>query len=127
MSVTSPFLVLNCDCENATRWMVNQLTSTNLTVLRTFNSKDVRTTNADCLCPHHGTSQCNCQIMIYLVYKKGQSSPTSLMIHGYDQYTLFYLVDNPQQRIDPSLEAAIHNALIPDPAHLFIHVHEMAK
>jgi len=119
MNTAPPFLVLNSDCSNSAKWLIHQLASAKLTVLRTFNSNDVRSTGAECLCPHHGTSQCNCQIMIFLVYQRGHTSPVSLVVHGYDQYTLFYIVDTPQQHADPALENVIRNALIPSPAQFF--------
>jgi hypothetical protein len=127
MNTATPFLVLNSDCGNSAKWLINQLASANLTVLRTFNSNDVRSTSTECLCPHHGTSQCNCQIMIFLVYQRGHASPVSLVVHGYDQFTLFYVVDTPQQRADPALESLIHNVLVPTPAQFFTQVDQSVE
>jgi hypothetical protein len=126
MSTVAPFLVLNTGCEKATYWLANQMKRANLTLLRTFNSNDVRSSAAACPCPHHGANDCNCQVMIFLVYQKSQHAPVSLVVHGYDQYTLFYLVDSPQQRADPGLEAIIRTALVPTPALLFSHMDQMA-
>lgn len=128
MSAAAPFLILNSDCDHATCWFANQMQDADLTLLRTFNSNDVHPDpGTDCLCPYHGTADCNCQILIFLVYQKGHVSPVTLIIHGYDHYTMFYLVDNPQQRADPGLEAAIRHALTPTPAHFFSQVSQMIE
>ena len=39
-----------------------------------------------CPCPNHGTSQCTCQYIVYIVHQEGQP-PISLEVHGYDDRT----------------------------------------
>jgi hypothetical protein len=58
-------------------------------VSSSFNLQSARSELADpkaCSCPHHGTSECNCQ---YVVMNVGQSNfpATSLVIHGHDLET----------------------------------------
>jgi hypothetical protein len=83
-----------------------------LRVFRTFDLQLVRRAQVNCPCPHHGTAQCNCQMVVLLVYD-GRSEFVSLVVHGHSGQTWFSIVDTPQQRADPRLEAAIRLALVP--------------
>jgi uncharacterized glyoxalase superfamily protein PhnB len=127
MNAVSPFLVIDSNCYDAVEWLKNQLANAHLTLLRTFDSNDVSVSHSECHCPHHGANACNCQVMVFMVYKKGHSSPLSLVVHGYDGSTLLYVVDTPQQRANPNIEASIRNALSPGYATLLPPVHAMAE
>lgn len=111
MSEMSPFLVLDQTCADAMDWIIDQFSSFGLHAVRTFDLQVARQTNTQCPCPHHGTDQCDCQLVVLLVYKPGHS-PISIVAHGYDGQTWFSVVDSPQQRADPKLEAAIRHAII---------------
>lgn len=41
---------------------------------------------ASCPCPHHGTAECTCQYLVYLVYA-GPFKPLTVVVHGYDNQT----------------------------------------
>lgn len=118
MSDSSPFLILEQPCDDAIDWVARQISSAGLQVVRTFDLLVARQTHASCPCPHHGTEQCDCQMVVLLVYGSGgykpsESQPVSIVAHGYDGQTWFSVVDTPQQRADPHLEAAIRQALVP--------------
>jgi hypothetical protein len=81
-----------------------------LQVMRTFDLQSTRHDPAECRCPHHGTEQCNCQMVVLLVYGENYQ-PISLIAYSYDGKTWFSLVDTPQQRADPHLERTIRQAL----------------
>jgi hypothetical protein len=49
---------------------------------------------------------------VLLVYG-GQTQLVSIVAHGHNGQTWFSMVDTPQQRADPHLEAAIRLALAP--------------
>jgi hypothetical protein len=110
-----PFLVLKKDCGEAVRWLSEHLTQSGLQVVQTFDLNTARLDHSLCTCPHHGTEQCDCQMVVLLVYDNG-SSPASVVAHGHDGQTWFTLVDFPQQGIPYVLEAAIQDALAP---HIF--------
>ncbi len=112
------FLVMNRTCDQAIQWVRDKLSDAGLQVVRTFDLKDARSAHFDCTCPHHGTEQCNCQMVVLLVYG-GNRPPLSLIAHGHDDKTWFYVVDTPQQRADPRLETAIRQTLIPPATDLF--------
>jgi hypothetical protein len=109
MSDNSPFLVLEETCDEAIVWFTEQVDHTGMQVVRTFDLQATRQENPDCPCPHHGSDQCDCQ-MVLLVYHPGHQ-PISIVAHGFDGQTWFSVVDNPQQRADPHLEATIRHLM----------------
>lgn len=112
MSVSPPFLFVNKACDEAVAEAVQQLVSANLQVLRTFDFHNSPSTFTQCTCPNHGTEQCDCQLVVLLVYRD-KLPPTSLVAHGHDGKTWFALVDSPEQRAAPRSIAAIRQALVP--------------
>ena len=112
MSDSSPFLILEQPCDDAINWVARQIGNAGLQVVRTFDLHVARHTHANCPCPHHGTDQCDCQMVVLLVYGSDRQ-PVSIVAHGHNGQTWFSVVDTPQQRADPRLEAAIRLALVP--------------
>jgi len=51
--------------------------------------------------------------MVVLLVYGSERQPVSILAHGYNGQTWFSVVDTPQQRADPRLEAAIRQALVP--------------
>jgi hypothetical protein len=112
MNYTPPFLFLNKACDEAVAEVMQQLVSANLQVLRTFDLQISSTAFMQCTCPNHGTEQCDCQLVVLLVYRD-KLPPTSLVAHWHDGKTWFALVDSPEQRAAPRSIAAIQQALVP--------------
>ena len=110
MSDSSPFLILEQPCGDAIDWVARQIDRAGLRVVRTFDLQVARQTQTSCPCPHHGTEQCDCQMVILLVYAR-ECQPISIIAHGYNGQTWFSVVDTPQQHADPRLEAVIRLAL----------------
>lgn len=110
MNSTPPFLFVNKDCDEAVAEVMQQLVSTNLQVLRTFDLQMSRTAFMQCTCPNHGTEQCDCQLVVLLVYFD-KLPPISMIAHGHDGHTWFALVDSPEQRAAPRTMAVIRQAL----------------
>lgn len=122
MNDSPPFLYLRQPCDEAVAWVFGQISSAGLKVVRTFDLLNARHAHANCPCPHHGTEQCDCQMVVLLVYGNGglktsggdkspDRQPVSLVAHGHNGQTWFSLVDTPQQRANPLLEAAIRQAV----------------
>ena len=112
MSGSSPFLILEQPCDAAIDWVIRQISGIGLQVVRTFDLHVARHDHTGCPCPYHGTDQCDCQMVVLLIYGS-EREPISLVAHGYNRQTWFSVVDNPQQRADPRLETAIRLALAP--------------
>jgi predicted alpha/beta-hydrolase family hydrolase len=111
MNDKSPFLIIVQSYDEALAWVTHRLSSVGLQVMRTFDLQAARHAHTDCPCPHHGTEQCDCQMVVLLVYGS-DDRPISMVAHSFDGRTTFSLVDTPQQRADPHLEAAIMRALL---------------
>ena len=116
MSDGSPFLLLDQPCDRAVGWVIKQINKTGLRVLVTFDLQVARLAHFDCKCPYHGTDQCDCQMVVLLVYSNGkdtfsEQNPVSIVAHGHSGQTWFSVVDTPQQRADPRMETAIRLSL----------------
>lgn len=110
MSQNVAFLTLNQAWSDVSAWVTHQLSNSGLWLIQTFNLQAARQAQIDCTCPHHGKSECNCQILVLLVYRH-TGNPITLMIHGYDSITWLSLVDIPGQRADPYFETLIRRVL----------------
>lgn len=110
MNTLSPFLSLNESCDEALPWLKQRLAAAHLPVVQTFDLHDARHALEDCACPHHGTEQCDCQMIVLLVYA-GESGPATLILHGNDGQTWLSLVDRPGQPANTQTAAAIRQAL----------------
>ncbi len=115
MSRNNPFLVLKKECGEAVQWLTERLRQAGLQVVQTFDFQAARAAQGQCSCPHHGTEQCDCQMVVLLVYENG-NPPASLVAHGRDGQTWFTLVEAPQPGPDERFEAAILDVLAP---HIF--------
>ncbi len=110
MNQSALFLTLNQRWIDAIQWANQQFTDAGMRTVSTFDFQAARSAQVECTCPHHGTESCNCQMVVLLVYD-GNRLPVSLLIHGNDDHTWFYLADSPSQRGDPELEAAVRQIL----------------
>ncbi len=111
MSDNLPFLKLEKTCDEAVDWITERARRVGLQVVRTFDLQDTWNPNIDCACPHHGTDRCDCEMAVLLIYKK-EYEPISVVAHGYDGKTWFWIVNNPQQRADPHLETSLRYSLV---------------
>jgi len=82
--------------------------------MRVMQTFDLRLTSplkpGYCTCPHHGTDQCDCQMIVLLIYGN-EERPVSLILHGNDGQTWLAIADDPRQRADVKLITAIQQAL----------------
>ena len=118
MSALIPFLALDQIGDQVLAWVNQQLIGAGFRVVQTFDLQAARLTHADCPCPHHGTDECNCQMIVLLVYRKRDEDPATLVIHGQDGRTWLSLATPLTQRASHKLEAAIRHALVPHPVDL---------
>ena len=112
MSTLMPFLVLDQTCDQVLVWVSQQLTSASFRVVQTFDLQVARLAHPDCPCPHHGTNDCNCQMVVLLVYGK-QDEPATLVIHGQDGRSWVSLAGPVGKRFNQHLEVVVRRALIP--------------
>ena len=92
MNPNRPILSLQQDCDTAVPLIVTRMQKSGLQVICTFDLHQTRTAETDCSCPHHGTDQCDCQMIVLLVYGK-DTHPVSVIAHGHNGQTRFSLVE----------------------------------
>ena len=107
---TSSFLIVDLPCDMALQAAKKKLLQGGLRALQTFDLHTARHTQQDCPCPHHGTADCDCQMVVLMVYGE-TAEPVTLILHGSDGQTRFSIADDPSQRIDKKLVASIKEAL----------------
>jgi hypothetical protein len=110
MNTLTPFCSISCSCDEALQWTQRQLSRAGLRGMQTFDLHTARHALEDCPCPHHGTSACDCQMVVLLVYGNA-SEPVTLILHGHDGQTWVSIADNPNQRADERLTTAVKQAL----------------
>lgn len=115
MNALSSFLPVNQSCDEAFDLLNQSLSRNGLRVLRTFDLHDARLGLEGCPCPHHGTEQCDCQMIVVLVYGDA-TEPATLILHGNNGQTWLSLVNNSLQHADPSIQSAIEQALQQNPS-----------
>lgn len=108
-----PFFSANRSYSEVLPWLKQRLSGAGLRVMQTFDLRRTSPLNlGSCPCPHHGTDQCDCQLIVLLVYGE-EEHPVSLMLHGNDGQTWLSLVDHPGQWADAKTVAAIQHAVTP--------------
>ena len=130
----SPFLSVNQPCDEALRWTKKQLSQAGLRAVQTFDLHTARAGLHDCHCPNHGTEDCDCQMVIVLVYGNTSdvstpldtsvstpldtsvltplnTNPVTLFLHGNDGQTWLSIADEPRQRANSKLLDGIRVAL----------------
>jgi hypothetical protein len=107
---TPSFLTVDLPCEVSLQAAKKKLSQTGLRALQTFDLHTARHTQQDCPCPNHGTADCDCQMIVLMVYGE-TPEPAALILHGSDGQTRFSIADDPSQRTDRRLVASIKEAL----------------
>jgi len=93
-------------------WTIEILSKIGMQVVPSFDLQVARASQTNCTCPHHGSAQCSCQMVVLLIYQDGKP-PVTLVLHGYDGRTEISLVESINPRVDPTQVVAIHAALLP--------------
>jgi hypothetical protein len=105
-----PFLIVEQPYKIAIEQVVQQIRSLGLQITMTFDLQEARLGHADCTCPHHGTEQCDCQLVVILIYGHGPK-PITLIAHGHEGETRFSFVDTPQQHASQPMETLLLRTL----------------
>jgi hypothetical protein len=110
MSQGTYLLTLNLDSKKAVKRMMDRLAADGMKVIRSFDLQTARAAHVDCTCPHHGKDECDCQLVVMLVYDD-QGTPITLVAHGKDNKTHFALVDPPESLQERLLKTKILQAM----------------
>lgn len=104
------FLTVDLPCDMALQTAKKKLSQANLRALQTFDLHTARHIQQDCPCPNHGTANCDCQMVVLMIYGE-TAEPVTLILHGSDGQTRFSIADDPSQRADKKLVASIKEVL----------------
>ena len=110
MSPKTPLTTFAASHEAAISWIDQQLSAIGLVVKPTFDLQDAKSAHTNCTCPHHGTVQCDCQIVVLLIYG-GREGPLSLVVHSRDGNTYLSMSGIPSVRGEDTLSSKIIRAL----------------
>jgi hypothetical protein len=69
------------DCEVVAEYLTQVLNNSGYEVIRSFDLQRAREVHTSCACSYHGTADCNCQLIILLVYLQTEQ-PRTLVLHG---------------------------------------------
>ena len=100
---------LNFDCETVITQLTRSLTQSGLRVVRSFDLQSACASFPDLTCPHHGDSNCDCQLVVLLIYGT-EAIPATIILHSHRGKTDADLVDSPNNRPDPDLVEMIRHA-----------------
>lgn len=117
MSALIPFLVLDQTCEQVLTWINGKLTHASFRVVQTFDLHVARLAHPNCPCPQHGTDDCNCQMIVVLVYGN-QGDPATLVIHGQEGRAWLSLAIPVNGHSNQHLEVAVRRVLMPHRAEI---------
>ena len=110
MNQSTYLLTLNFDSNQAVEQVSRRLKEDGFQIIRSFDLQTARTAHSNCKCPYHGMEECDCQMIVLLVYDK-HGQPLTMMAHSQDGKTHFELVDSPEQRPQREIKTAILQAL----------------
>jgi hypothetical protein len=107
---TSSLLTVDQPCEMALQMAKKKFEKSGLRALQTFDLHAARHSHQECPCPNHGTADCDCQMVVLMVYGE-TSEPVTLILHGSDGQTRFSIADDSSQRAYKKLVVSIKEAL----------------
>ncbi len=110
MDGSSAITFVNAACREAALRVRRSLERVGLRTLETFDLQTARSSGAACACPHHGMAECDCQMVVLMVYGEG-TAPIALVLHGSDGHTWISLPDWPAGGAEPLIEAAIASSM----------------
>ena len=87
-------MTISKNSETSLALVAKLLFENGLQMERSFDLRIAQDADIVCSCPHHGTTLCDCQIVVLLIYgsKKG---PETVVAHSQDGRTHFSLVKKP--------------------------------
>jgi hypothetical protein len=110
MSQLRQFIKFATSHEATISWINQQLTVLGLVVKPSFDLQVAKSSHNGCTCPHHGTAQCDCQIVVLLVYGE-QDSPITLVVHSQDGTTYLSMTESLYNGEENTIQGKIVAAL----------------
>jgi hypothetical protein len=92
------------------RQVKEELNQAGLGIEACFDLRSALAGSIECPCPHHGTADCDCQMVVLLVYGPGEP-PLTLTAHGHNYTTWISLEESPRLPVSPDLAGRLELTL----------------
>jgi hypothetical protein len=86
-------ITINLTVEKAVIWLEQELAQRGVETRRSFDLRSSRALAAGCLCPHHDTAVCDCQMIVLLLYGLTPYL-VPIVMHSYEGQTWLTVTDN---------------------------------
>ena len=110
MSQESRLISLNLDGNKAVENLSHRLTSDGMHVIRSVELQTALSAHENIPCPHHGLKQCDCQLIVLLVYDH-RGSHLKIVAHSKDKKTHFSLIDPPLNDNERKIKSKVLQSL----------------
>jgi len=107
----SLFLFVDRPYGETIKWVKQQLMQAGLHPVQTFDLHTARMGLHNYPCPNHGTDECDCQMVVLLVYGD-TGAPETLILHGNGENTWLSITDSLVSNAIGSLVEVIKETLI---------------
>lgn len=91
----------------ATAWVSARLAEAGFHIYASFDLHSARVTDSLCPCPQHGTSACDCQFVVLLVYRERQRAPATVVLHGHQGRTWITLAGVQDRKFEATIVEAL--------------------
>lgn len=107
-----PFLIVEQPYRIVIEQIRQQILHLGFQVNQTFDLQEARNAHTNCPCPYHGAEQCDCQLVIILVYGR-EAEPVTLVVHGYEGKTWFSFSEIHQSHVSQPVKTLLLRTLMP--------------
>lgn len=111
MNAQEPFKIYYGEAALVVVEIMEQLEAAGMQVVKSFDLRSACASFTDNICPHHGTSPCDCQLIVLLIYGI-ENWPISLILHSHRGQTELQWDVNPGAYPGPESRALIQSTLI---------------
>lgn len=105
-----PLLVVDIQCSRLIEPIKSSLIVKGLWTFESFDLRSTRAFHEGCSCPHHGTNECTCELVVLLVYH-AVGEPISMVLDGRDDQTFVFVTGEGKDAIPASAVEIIENSI----------------
>jgi hypothetical protein len=106
----TPVLSVSQTCNQTADLLKRRLMERGWKTLQTFDLHETRFAIDGCSCPHHGTQECDCDMVVLLVYGM-EPEPVTVLLHGCDGQTHVAFPEDAESKIKQASLVALRQAL----------------
>jgi hypothetical protein len=106
----TPLLSVSQTCNQTADLLKRRLMESGWKTLQTFDLHEAMFAIDGCSCPHHGTQECDCDMVVLLVYGM-EPEPVTILLHGCNGQTQVAFAEYAQKKVSETSVVAIRRAL----------------